>query len=43
LPELSAAGANDLLLVSEQEVENDQVRYFSKKLKYSTLSAGLYA
>ena len=43
MPELSAVGAEDLLLVSEHEEIDGVSRYFSKKLKYSTLSSGLYA
>jgi hypothetical protein len=42
LPELSAVSAEDLLLVSEREEIDGVARYFSKKLKYSTLSSGLY-
>ena len=42
MPELSAVNAEDLLLVSEKGVRDDSTVYFSKKLKYSTLSSGLY-
>ena len=43
MPELSAVNAEDLLLVSEKTETERGARYSSKKLRYSTLSAGLYA